>query len=93
MNISNVTNSTMPIRYCETIRETINNYPGEGLAQTILFDLLGGIIAAGFAYKFYQGIEVGLELRTSFLVSIFFHELNRSIQLKQGNFSTESIPL
>ena len=58
MNISIVTNSTMPIRYCETIRETINNYPGEGLAQTVLFDLLGGIIAAGFAYKFYQGIEV-----------------------------------
>ena len=58
MNISNISKSTIQIRHCETFQETIANHPSEFLAQTVVFDLIGGIIVAGFVYKFYQGIEI-----------------------------------
>ena len=44
--------------YCDTSVKIISEFPLGSCVQTFVFDLIAGIIATGFMYRFQQGIEI-----------------------------------
>ena len=58
--------------YCDTSVKIISEFPlGIGV-QTIVFDLIAGIIATGFMYRFHQGIEISHPIYSIIFSNIAF---------------------
>ena len=51
-------NTTNPFSSCDAMAEISLVSQNGNLIQSILLDLMAGMIATGFVYKFYQGVEI-----------------------------------
>ena len=72
MNASDVYNNTFEVRYCDALDEVNRKVSAVKLTISVVLDLLAGIAASGFAYKFYQGIEVAHPIYTIVFTNIIF---------------------
>ena len=58
--------------YCDTAKTLFSEFPVGNFIQTIVFDLIAGILATGFLYRFQQGIEISHPIYSVIFSNITF---------------------
>ena len=70
MNMTNVVPPVLSL--CDAMAEMVLISQNESLIHSIVFDLFAGMIATGFVYKFYQGIEISHPIYSIIFTNIVF---------------------
>ena len=83
MNHSYNASSVLTIQnYCDRVKYLNSNFPMAAILQSVVFDLIPGMISTGFIYRFYQKIEISHPV-----YSILFTNIVFTTFLSYANFS------
>ena len=73
MNYSNNASRILTIQnYCDRVKYLNSNFPMAAILQSVVFDLIPGMISTGFIYRFYQKIEISHPVYSILFTNIVF---------------------